>query len=203
MGRAPSAQGSSVYPRLRLTVMMAIRYIRSGFSILEAIFAVAFLIIVGVGMQILANTVLRLTDASEVKTALKGLNLESLAYMTSRVKQADNSGKRDALFAEFGGVSNNEHLAPPNCGKMPDLAWCFSFYVNCPITPLDAACVMSKNRAPVTLPNSRHVVTRRVKVTWPRDVNGNLTIHLDATAIAGLGAGVGNEETASQRILFE
>ena len=55
--------------------------IKKGFSLIEVLFAVAFLILVGVAMASLNNAAARLTETTELKQVALGLNEQSLAFV--------------------------------------------------------------------------------------------------------------------------
>lgn len=55
--------------------------IKKGFSLIEVLFAVAFLILVGVAMASLNNAAARLTETTELKQMALGLNEQSIAFV--------------------------------------------------------------------------------------------------------------------------
>lgn len=54
---------------------------KQGFSLIEVIFAIAFLIMVGVAMATLNNAAARLTETTELKQIALGLNEQSLSFV--------------------------------------------------------------------------------------------------------------------------
>lgn len=56
--------------------------IKKGFSLIEVLFAVAFLILVGVAMASLNNAAARLTETTELKQMALGINEQSLAFVS-------------------------------------------------------------------------------------------------------------------------
>lgn len=64
---------------------------RRGFSLIEVIFAIAFLIMVGVAMATLNNAAARLTETTEIKQIALGLNEQSLSFVAleKRTKGSD------------------------------------------------------------------------------------------------------------------
>lgn len=54
---------------------------KRGFSLIEVIFAIAFLIMVGVAMATLNNAAARLTETTELKQIALGLNEQSLSFV--------------------------------------------------------------------------------------------------------------------------
>ncbi|MCR4277961.1 MAG: hypothetical protein NUV80_07070 [Candidatus Berkelbacteria bacterium] len=54
---------------------------KQGFSLIEVIFAIAFLVLVGVAMATLNNAAARLTETTELKQIALGLNEQSLAFV--------------------------------------------------------------------------------------------------------------------------
>lgn len=63
----------------------------AGFSLIEVIFAIAFLIMVGVAMASLNNAAARLTETTELKQIALGINEQSLSFVAleKRTKGAD------------------------------------------------------------------------------------------------------------------
>ncbi len=56
-------------------------HLKSAFSLIEVLFAIAFLIMVGVAMASLNNAAARLTETTELKQMALGLNEQSIAFV--------------------------------------------------------------------------------------------------------------------------
>jgi Tfp pilus assembly protein PilX len=54
---------------------------KKGFSLIEVLFAIVFLILVGVAMAALNNAAARLTETTELKQMALGLNEQSIAFV--------------------------------------------------------------------------------------------------------------------------
>src|SRR3989344_2928106 len=63
---------------------------KKGFSLIEVLFAIVFLILVGVAMASLNNAAARLTETTELKQIALGLNEQSLSFVAleKRTKRA-------------------------------------------------------------------------------------------------------------------
>lgn len=184
-----------------------------GFSILEAIFAIAFLIIVGVGMQLLSNASLRLTDATEIKTTVNAANGEYLSFIAGKVKLAKTAGLREALRAEIKAASETAEYEPNNaigeaaCDTPASVATKCDYhtYLDCPTTVLDAVCGFSKEPKPIQIGNKLSVV-RLADISWPKPLlpdgtPDTLTVTVSVTG--RWGGGPTKKESVSQRFVFD
>lgn len=73
---------------------------RAGFSLLEVLFSISFLVLVGFAVIALNVASLRLVTDAELKTVAYGLNDETIAYLTLLKKQgaiSDHVGKTTYL----------------------------------------------------------------------------------------------------------
>lgn len=100
---------------------------RRAFSLIEVLFAIVFLILVGVAMAALNNAAARLTETTELKQIALGLNEQSLAFiaLTKRTMGA-NFATTQPYQGCLGGVS---------C------------YVICPPTDTSQPCVLKPTNA--------------------------------------------------------
>lgn len=64
---------------------------KRGFSLIEVIFAIAFLIMVGVAMATLNNAAARLTETTELKQIALGLNEQSLSFVALEKRTKGNA----------------------------------------------------------------------------------------------------------------
>ncbi len=180
---------------------------KSGFSILEAIFAIAFLIVVGVGMQVLSNAALRLTDTAEVKTSVNAANAEYLAFIAGEIKLATDATKKDELRSKIKDASFQTEGDMDKCADpIASADVCvYQTYFSCPTTPLDAVCAFSKNPEPIQIGNKLAVV-RLAEISWPNppppnDISENLRVKV--SAVGRWGGGGTKKESVSQRFVFE
>lgn len=114
--------------------------VRRGFSLIEVLFAVTFLILVGVAMSSLNSAAARLVTAGETKLSAYALNEQTLAYLT--------------ILRKSQGPSFS--IAPCSVG-----ATC---YVSCPTT-LAATCSLATEPKAVQLGRSRLQYVSEVRVT--------------------------------------
>ena len=177
-----------------------------GFSILEAIFAIAFLIVVGVGMQVLSNAALRLTDTAEIKTTVNAANGEFLAFIAGEVKLAIDATKRHELRLKIKDASfqseGSDDCADPNKQADPCV---YHTYFNCPTTPLYADCAFSKNPEPIQIGNKLAVV-RLADISWPKLSPPNNTpdsLTVTVSAVGRWGGGSTKKESVSGRYVFK
>lgn len=184
---------------------------REGFSILEAIFAIAFLIVVGVGMQLLSNAASRLTDSAEIKTTVNAANGEYLAFIAGKVKLANTVEERKLLRVEIKAASVNTAADfSPNEADCADsskvAAKCdYHTYLDCPTTPLDAVCQFSSAPKAIQIGNKLAIV-RLADISWPKPVPvaGTLDeLTVTVSASGRWGGGSAKKESVSQRFVFE
>jgi len=100
---------------------------KKGFSLIEVLFAIVFLILVGVAMASLNNAAARLTETTELKQIALGLNEQSLAFV--------------ALMKRTMGA--NFATAQPYQGCIGGA----SCYVICPPTDTSQDCVLKPTNA--------------------------------------------------------
>jgi Tfp pilus assembly protein PilV len=115
--------------------------VRRGFSLIEVLFAVTFLMMVGVAMSSLNSAAARLVTAGETKLSAYALNEQTLAYLTIlRKSQAANFS-----------------VAPCTVGQ--------TCYVSCPASPLATNCSLSTEPKAVQLGRSRLQYVPEVRIT--------------------------------------
>lgn len=146
---------------------------KRGFSIIEVLFAVAFLIMVGLAMISLNAAALRLINGAELQTVANGLNEESIAVV-ALVKKTDPSG-----FEAY--------LNSLNCAT--------ECYVDCPADNLSQTCRLSSERKAVQLGRNKLQFTRTVVV---KRVGATDSYNVQATVRWGSGAS--RETTATEVI---
>lgn len=117
---------------------------RPAFSLIEVLFAVTFLIMVGLAMTALNSAAARLVSTGEVKVAGYALNNQSLAYITILRKA---KGDR---FEDF-------YSATCALGS--------TCYLACPQDNLNQACSLSPTPKAVQLGRSRLQYIPEIKVT--------------------------------------
>jgi|GEM_PF-2087841 len=120
---------------------------RRGFSLLEVLFSVAFLIMVGLGIIALNVSSLRLVVDSETKTVAYALNDETIAHLRLMIERLDLEG--------LGGFRDTTSICTPDTGGC---------YLSCP-EQLDASCSLQETPAPIQLGRSRLTFIRHVKVS--------------------------------------
>lgn len=113
-----------------------------GFSLIEAVFAIAFLVLVGVAMSVLSSSALGITSRTEVKATAASLNEEALSIIA--LKRRSNP-------------SFSQEIVDNNCST----GGC---YLNCPTNPLNAACEFSPNDSPITVGANKVPFHRRIQV---------------------------------------
>lgn len=146
---------------------------KKGFSIIEVLFAVAFLIMVGLAMISLNAAALRLINSAELQTVANSLNEESIAVV-ALTKKSNPSG--------FANLINSL-----NCGA--------NCYIDCPADNLSQPCSLSAESKPVQLGRSKLQFIRTVKI---KQVGNNGGHSIQATV--RWGSGIGKETTASEVI---
>jgi len=110
----------------------------SGFSLIEVLFAITFLVLVGVAMLSLNNATVRITETTELKQIALGLNEQSLAFVAL---------EKRTKGAEFA----NTYGSPPGIDCIGTNKTC---YVVCPIAT-GGTCLLQKTRATVQLGTSK------------------------------------------------
>lgn len=115
-----------------------------GFTLLEVLFAVAFLILVGVAMTVLNGAGLRLISNSELSTVATNLSEESVAYLT--IIRHYNPSAFDTTMSAYGCSTG---------------AGC---YVNCPTT-MTSRCSLQSTPVYTTIGNYRVKFLRKILVT--------------------------------------
>lgn len=141
---------------------------RRAFSLIEVLFAVAFLIMVGLAMTALNTAALKVIVNNEITTTASVLNDEALAYV--------------ALARKAGVDEFSELMKAAGC----DDIGCF---VNCP-TSLGSGCTLEKSPAPVTLGRSKLSFKRELLIRLPS--SGGMTVK----ATVRWGTGIKNQATA-------
>lgn len=115
---------------------------KKGFSIIEVLFAVAFLIMVGMAMISLNTAALRLINSAELQTVASGLNEESIAVV-ALAKKTDPSGF-------------NTLIGSLNCGT--------ECYVDCPADNLSQSCGLANQSKPVQLGRNKLQFVRSLTI---------------------------------------
>ncbi|MDO8649994.1 MAG: hypothetical protein Q7K33_01660 [Candidatus Berkelbacteria bacterium] len=100
---------------------------KSAFSLIEVLFAIAFLVLVGVAMASLNNAAARLTETTELKQMALGLNEQSIAFVALM---------RRTMGANFA-------TTQPYQGCIGEA----SCYVICPPTDINQDCVLKSTNA--------------------------------------------------------
>lgn len=155
---------------------------KAGLSIIEVIFAISFLAIVGIAMLILSTTALRLSSTNDRSAAATSLNQEALTVvmMTRRA---------DANFAQ---TINSLGCSGAGC------------YLSCPSVPLSGACQLSATASPIVLGDDRTRYQRQVKIEpiigEGEPGQGPSTIGYAVQTTTSWGAGLNRKVSASARI---
>jgi len=143
---------------------------KRGFSLIEVLFSITFLILVGVAMATLNNAASRLTATTELKQTALSLNEQSLSFVSLEKRTKSNFA---TVYASC--ISGNPTV---------------SCYVNCPATT-SQPCVLQTTKAPVTIgqdklqftpsvvirpagPNGRYLVN--ATVSWGTGIQKQLTL---------------------------
>ncbi|MEK7201952.1 MAG: hypothetical protein AAB669_00235 [Patescibacteria group bacterium] len=113
---------------------------KRSFSLIEVIFAIAFLIMVGVAMATLNNAAARLTETTELKQIALGLNEQSLSFVALEKRT------KGANFATTYGTP-----APPGLDCIGEGKTC---YVVCPVDT-SGSCVLQKTKATIQIGTSK------------------------------------------------
>jgi Tfp pilus assembly protein PilV len=140
------------------------------FSLIEVLFAVAFLVMVGLAMTALNAAALKVIVSNEITTTASVLNDEALAYVALQ--------RTVTAHDEF-----METMKANGC----DSDGCF---VNCPTT-LTSSCTLDKSPAPVSLGRSKLSYRRELRVI---EAGHGVTVR----ATTRWGTGIRNQATAYQ-----
>lgn len=140
------------------------------FSLIEVLFAVAFLVMVGLAMTALNAAALKVIVNNEITTTASVLNDEALAYLALERKVRSN----EEFMAFVGGA---------NCTT----TGCF---VSCPAT-LMSGCTLGETAAPVTVGRSRLSFRRELLIS----ASGT---GVTARVTTRWGTGIRNQSTAYQ-----
>lgn len=111
---------------------------KRGFSLVEVIFAIAFLVLVGVAMATLNNAAARITETTELKQIALGLNEQSLSFVALE-KRTKGTG-----FVTAYGPS-------PGIDCIGEGKTC---YVVCPVDT-SGSCVLQKTKATLQIGTSK------------------------------------------------
>lgn len=152
---------------------------RGAFSIIEVLFAVSFLIMVGMAMISLNAAALKLISSTEIKTVANGLNEESIAVVALLKKTDPN-------FATTIGPNNLNCTATGGC------------FVDCSPTKLDQVCTLTKTSSPVQLGSSRLQFVRNVVITVPTGGTKSGANQYSVTAKVSWGNGEARQSSISQ-----
>lgn len=112
---------------------------KKSFSLIEVIFAIAFLIMVGVAMATLNNAAARLTETTELKQIALGLNEQSLSFV--------------ALEKRTKGTNFATTYGPPLAG-IDCIGEGKTCYVVCPVDT-SLSCVLQKTKATLQVGTSK------------------------------------------------
>jgi len=127
------------------------RTAKLGFSLIEVLFAVTFLIMVGLATTALNTAVLKVIVNNEITTTASVLNDESLAFVAlERKVRAKGTTPGNGDFLTF--------IEKSNCHQTTG---CF---VSCPVADLSQSCSLEKNAVPVVLGRSRLRYTQAVTI---------------------------------------
>lgn len=169
---------------------------KSAFSLIEVLFAVSFLLLVGLAITSLSSASLRLTSAAEISTAAYGLNDEALALMSLERKTrapalCPASGSFEA-YIRSNGVNPAPAIAANQCAQP------VTFYISCPAPPnyLSTKCTVSTNPVAIQVGRSLLQFVRKVTVA-PATVDDKYGPFV-VTATTSWGAAVNRQVTASQ-----
>lgn len=116
---------------------------RRGFSIIEVLFAVAFLVMVGLAMISLNAAAVRLINNAELQTAANSLNEEAVAVVAI-AKKTDPTAFAVALI---------NYDCANGC------------YVECPTELIATSCSLTNTPAPVQLGRNKLQFVRTVRIT--------------------------------------
>ncbi|MEK7171212.1 MAG: hypothetical protein AAB774_02820 [Patescibacteria group bacterium] len=117
---------------------------RKGFSLIEVLFAVTFLIMVGVAMATLNNAASRLTTTTELKQTALALNEQSLSFVAIEKRTNTNFATKYQNASEGGLIS----CLPPLVGSDSPTPTC---YVSCPSIDTGDPCVLQPEKVAVTI----------------------------------------------------
>ena len=133
---------------------------RVGFSLIEVLFAVTFLILVGVAMASLNNAASRLTSATELKDTALALNEQSLSFVA--LARRTNS----SFATTYASCVNGQ-----------------TCYVSCPVDT-SQNCVLQTTKSAVTIGKDKLQFTSSVVI---RPTGGNGRYLVNATVSWGTG----------------
>jgi len=151
-----------------------------GFSLIEVVFAAAFLIMVGVAMMALNAAASRLVTTAELKMTAEGLNEEALNVMALKKKTLTAT---DA-FQTTDGTSS---CVGASC------------YVVCDPQTIDQACSIVKTPQGVRVTTSRNTYTTEIKISTLTNVDADKNKYL-VIALTSWGSGI-NKQLKGARIL--
>ena len=115
----------------------AVRNPTPAFSLIEVLFAITFLILVGVAMTSMTNAAARLTEAAELKQMALGLNEQSLSFVALE-KRTKGDGFKTTYSAACITPSDPPGQATKTC------------YVVCP-TGISPNCTLQLQKTPASL----------------------------------------------------
>lgn len=139
---------------------------KRGFSLIEVLFAIVFLLIVGVGVTALNNAASRLIETTELKIMALSLNEQSVAYTALK--------KRTLGTAGFNALISCTPAVGTDCVR----------YVLCPATP-GQECVISSQAGSVQVGSAK--ISFQPKVTFKADPEGGDKLLVVATTSWGRG----------------
>lgn len=148
--------------------------LKRGFSLIEVLFAVAFLIMVGLAMAALNTAAARLITSTEIRVEAQSLNEQTLAYVALQ---------RKTLGSQF-------DTTYVGCISTDGSKTC---YVTCPPTQVDGACTLSSTRKTITLGNNKLQYEPSVVI---KSTSGKYTL----IATTSWGGGINRQIVASELI---
>jgi len=150
---------------------------KKGFSLIEVLFAIVFLILVGVAMAALNNAAARLTETTELKQMALGLNEQSLSFVA-----LEKRTKGNAPITGFA-------AAYPNCVAGQ------TCYVACP-PDTSEDCVLQATKATLQVGTSKLQFEPKVVI---RVADGSTNRYL-VNATTSWGKGVQRQMTTARII---
>lgn len=153
---------------------------KSGFSLIEVLFAITLLILVGVAMATLNNSASRLTAATEVKDTALALNEQSLSYVALVKRTNGNFATTEPYKSCISGSTS------------------VTCYVICPVAT-NGNCALQTTKASVKIGTNKLQFTPSV-VILPSCINQVCSGRYLINATVSWGAGVAKQLTLARII---
>jgi len=144
---------------------------KRSFSLIEVLFAIAFLIMVGVAMISLNTAAARLTAASEVKQVALGLNEQAISFIALEKRTKSDFGTTYAECITIPSGDEGEGSSDKTC------------YVSCP-TDVKTACSLATDRSSVQLGANKLQFTQAVII---RETGSGGQLLINSTSSWGSG----------------